>query len=95
MIDREVTIYISDQSPQCKNLLEQMDEWGVLYHTKNVSENKDYLNELQSEGVYGTPTLFIEGEHKPILGFQKNKIRHILGLGLKASANNDFREESD
>lgn len=93
MIDRDVTIYISEGCIHCADLLEQMDEWEVPYRTKNISENSDYLQELQSEGIYGTPATFIEGELKPVLGFQKNQISHILGVGMKTSANIYFPGE--
>jgi len=30
--------------------------------------------------IFGTPATFIEGEYKAILGFQKEKLKHALGI---------------
>lgn len=87
MSNRNVTIYISDGCVKCADLLAQMNEWNISYHVKNISKSSKHLEELQEMGVYGTPATSIEGEHKAVLGFQKNKIMHALGLGV-----NDFSE---
>lgn len=87
MNNRNVTIYISEGCVKCADLLAQMNKWNISYHVKNISKSSEYLEELQKMGIYGTPATFIEGEHKAVLGFQKNKIMHALGLGM-----NDFSE---
>jgi len=30
--------------------------------------------------IFGTPATFIEGEYKAILGFQREKLKHTLGI---------------
>ncbi|GAB3045403.1 thioredoxin domain-containing protein [Virgibacillus ainsalahensis] len=83
MTEKNVMIYIGDNNSQCKELLEQMEKWDVSYKTKNVSQNKNYMKELQDVGIYGTPATFIE-EEDPILGCQINKIKYNLGIGTNS-----------
>ncbi|WP_373895133.1 glutaredoxin family protein [Virgibacillus natechei] len=84
MSEQHVTIYISDENSQCKKLIQQLDEWDVSYTTKNVTQNRDYMKELQDIGIFGTPATFVDNQ-SAILGFQKNKIKYALGFG-----NNSF-----
>ncbi|WP_163971727.1 glutaredoxin family protein [Oceanobacillus halotolerans] len=78
MNNRDITIYISNNSQVCENLITQLDQWGVVYKLKNISEHPSYREELQQENIFGTPTMFIDGE--AILGFQKNRIKQVLGI---------------
>ena len=80
MNNRTVTIYISDHDPTCTDLLKQMDAWKISYQTKNISRQSEHLKELQEMEIFGTPATFIEGEYKAILGFQKEKLKHALGI---------------
>ncbi|GAB3791214.1 glutaredoxin family protein [Virgibacillus kimchii] len=81
MIDKEVVVYISDDSKKCDQLLAELDQLDVNYKTKNVTKNKSYMRDLQNEGVYGTPATFIGNEKNPILGFQKSTIIKALKDG--------------
>lgn len=80
MKDKNVIIYVSDNNPHCKKVLNQMDKWDVSYKIKNVTQNSNYMRDLQDQGIYGTPATFIKDKSKVILGFQKNEIKHALGL---------------
>ncbi len=94
MRNQNVTIYISDGCSKCADLLAQMNEWNISYQVKNISKHREHLEELQKMNIYGTPATFIEGEHKPVLGFQKSKIQHALGLQLSAFSDSRFHDQS-
>ncbi|WP_284141749.1 MULTISPECIES: glutaredoxin family protein [unclassified Virgibacillus] len=79
MAEREIVVYISNHCSQCDALTDQLDDWGVAYTTKNVTENNHYRKEMQENGIYGTPATFIEGNQKAILGFQKERLQIELG----------------
>ncbi len=81
MEDKEVVVYISDNSRKCDQLLSELDKMEINYETKNVTKNKSYMKELQNQGVYGTPATFIDNDKSPILGLQKNKIIQALDEG--------------
>lgn len=79
MNGQHVMIYTSDNCSDCKKVIEKMENWGVDYTAKNVSDNKSYLTELQNKGIYGTPATFVDDY--PVLGYQENKLKDVLGLG--------------
>jgi len=81
MSHKKVTVYISDDSNKCDQLLIELDKLDINYETKNVTSNKNFMKELQNEGVYGTPATFIGNHKSPILGVQKNKIKQTLNEG--------------
>jgi len=81
MNEKKVVVYISEDSSKCDQLLFELDKLAVNYETKNVTNNKNFMNELQNEGVYGTPATFIGNNKNPILGVQKNKIKRVLEEG--------------
>ncbi|AUJ25105.1 glutaredoxin family protein [Virgibacillus dokdonensis] len=76
----DVIVYISTNCKACEEVIEFLQEWTIMYQTKNVNENPSNMKELQSFGVFGTPTIFIAGKEEPILGFQKNKLKYCLGI---------------
>ncbi|ALX49155.1 glutaredoxin family protein [Lentibacillus amyloliquefaciens] len=78
MSDQEVIVYTSENSEQCQSLLGKLNQWDIDYKQRNVTENREYLNELQEEGIYGTPATFVN--KKVVLGNQVNKIKHALGM---------------
>ena len=80
MNNQNVVIYISDNSTFCNKVINLMEEHDVSYKVKNVSQNKEYMRELQRDGIYGTPALFIDGEKRSILGYQKNRILKALNI---------------
>lgn len=83
MNNKKVTIYISDRDPNCTGLLKQMDAWNIAYQTKNISRQSEHLKELQEMEIFGTPAIFVEGEYKAILGFQKEKLKRALGIASR------------
>ncbi|RDW15077.1 glutaredoxin family protein [Oceanobacillus chungangensis] len=86
MSNKNVIIYISEDNPHCSQVLKLMDTLEVRYKTKNVTKDGQYLQELQSKGIFGTPATFIEDRKYPILGFQKEKL--ISALRKRKSRSN-------
>ncbi|HLR62952.1 MAG TPA: glutaredoxin domain-containing protein [Lentibacillus sp.] len=78
MNEQEVIVYTSENSLQCEKLLDQLNQWDIDYKQRNVTEHKEYLDDLQEEGIFGTPATFVD--EKVVLGAQVNKIKHALGM---------------
>lgn len=89
MSERNVIVYISDDCSQCDKLLAHLNKLNVNYKTKNVTENHEYMEQLQEQGVFGTPTTFVDNHM--ILGMQKRKINRMLEAGNRG---NTFMHES-
>ncbi|MFC4025337.1 glutaredoxin domain-containing protein [Oceanobacillus longus] len=80
MSNNQVIIYISNNnSIQSNKVINLMNEHNIPFITKNVSDNTEHMKELQAKEIYGTPATYID-DQKVILGYQKNKIKHALGL---------------
>ncbi|TQS76426.1 glutaredoxin family protein [Ornithinibacillus gellani] len=77
---KEAVIFISNNCEKCDDLLEQLDAWNISYETKNVTDNREYMKELQDQGVYGTPATFVKNGSRVILGLQFNRIKQALGV---------------
>ncbi|MEX1030435.1 MAG: FAD-dependent oxidoreductase [Paenibacillaceae bacterium] len=73
-----VILYSSTGCPRCHQVKEQLQEWGVAYEERNITDNQTYFEDLQQRKIFGTPATFIN--NKPILGFQPDKLRKALGL---------------
>lgn len=78
MNNQEVIVYTSEKSLQCEKLLGKLKQWDINYKQRNVTVNREYLEELQEEGIYGTPATFVN--ETVVLGTQINKIKHALGM---------------
>lgn len=78
MNSEEVVLYVSDNSPKCQKVLELVKDYNVSYKIKNVTQNSDYLKEIQRSGIYSTPAMFVPGEKESIQGYQKDTIQRAL-----------------
>lgn len=90
MSEKEAVIFISNNCVKCDDLLDQLDEWNISYETKNVSDNREYMKELQEKGVYGTPATFVKDSSRAILGLQLNRIKQALGLNGASFRNHSY-----
>ncbi|SEN82698.1 Glutaredoxin [Amphibacillus marinus] len=72
----EVTVYVSDNCPECEQVIDLIEQFNISYTKKNISENKTYLSELQEHNIYATPAVMMNNEK--ILGFQKYKIEYLI-----------------
>lgn len=71
MVSQRVVVYISEDSPHCKDLLSQLDHWQINYETRNVTKNRRYMQELQENDIFGTPATVVND--RMVLGSQINK----------------------
>lgn len=76
MQGKEVIVYVSDNCKECDRVKEYLELLGADYKLKNVTEERNFLKELQTRHIYATPATIINGE--VILGFQKQKIENEL-----------------
>jgi glutaredoxin len=74
----DVVIYVSDDHQDSTKVVQLVKEYDVSFQIKNVTQNIEDMKEMQNNGVYGTPVLFIEEGKDSILGFQQERIRHAL-----------------
>jgi thioredoxin reductase (NADPH) len=73
-----VILYSSTGCPRCHQVKEQLQQWGVAYEERNITDNLTYFEDLQQRKIFGTPATFIN--NKPILGFQPDKLKKALGI---------------
>ncbi|MDL4840143.1 glutaredoxin family protein [Aquibacillus rhizosphaerae] len=79
MKKQEVVVYVSNNCDDCEKVLTFLDRLGVQFQLKNVTDNQDYMRDLQKQKIYATPVVFIDD--LSILGFQEERIMQVLGLG--------------
>jgi len=59
----KTTVYTKTGCPWCKEMLVYLNKQGVKYEEKNVSENSDFMEQLQNISSQDkTPTLNIDGK---------------------------------
>ena len=85
----EVIVYTATGCPHCQKVKKQLEEWNIPYEERNVSEHREYFEELRSKRIFGTPATFING--KLILGFQPEKMKERLQIH---SQENERRTDS-
>lgn len=78
MENHDVVVYISKDNNYCKKVIQLIEDAEVSYEVKNVSDNREYMKELQKDGIYGTPATFIKGMDRTILGYQKREILNAI-----------------
>jgi len=59
----KTTVYTKTGCSWCKEMLDYLNKKGVKYEEKNVSENADFMEQLQNISSQDkTPTLNIDGK---------------------------------
>jgi len=59
----KTTVYTKTGCPWCKEILSHLNKKGVKFEEKNVSENPDFMEQLQNISSQDkTPTLNIDGK---------------------------------
>ena len=74
---KKVTVYTSSTCPYCTLATDYLDEKGVEYEEKNITESSEAREELMQMGHTGVPIILVDDEE--IVGFDKVKIDTILG----------------
>ncbi|MAG22425.1 MAG: NrdH-redoxin [Candidatus Diapherotrites archaeon] len=78
MADAKVIVYSTPTCPWCQMAKEFFDENKIPYEHKDVSVDKDAMNEMiKKSGQMGVPVLDING--KIIVGFDVEAIKKALG----------------
>lgn len=66
MLFMKILIYTKTSCPWCIAVTNFLNEKGINYEEKNVSENEDYMKELEDRtGQNYAPTLDIDGDIYP------------------------------
>jgi thioredoxin reductase (NADPH) len=74
----QVIIYTSTGCSYCAQLKRWLDERGVVFAERNVTENPAYFEELHALGIFTSPVALIGDT--PVVGFRPNKMKELLGL---------------
>ncbi|WP_196493841.1 glutaredoxin family protein [Ornithinibacillus caprae] len=79
-MDLQITVYISDNCKYCQRVLDMLNESNVRYEVKNVTQEKNFMKELQGQGIFGTPATYIHRNDHFILGLQTEKLKKVLNI---------------
>lgn len=71
-----VTIYTSSTCAYCTMAKEFLNEKGVSYEEKNISNDPAARKELMQKGYMGVPVIVVNGEE--IVGFDKARLEQLL-----------------
>lgn len=71
-----VVIYSSNTCGYCKQAKEYLQEKGVNYEEKNISNDPAARRELMQKGYMGVPVIVVNGEE--IVGFDKSRLEQLL-----------------
>ena len=77
-MSRTITIYTSEGCGYCRKLKNFLAEHSLDYTEKNVTAHPEYLEELQAQGIWAVPTVFIGDQAVP--GYRPNQLKEILEL---------------
>jgi len=76
---KQVKIYSTPTCPFCIRAKQFLKENNIAYEDFDVGANQEAANEMvEKSGQMGVPVLDIEGEI--IVGFDKERIKQVLGL---------------
>ena len=75
----KIKVYSTDTCPYCHMAKDFLKENNIEFEDINVEEDKAQAEEMvKKSGQYGVPVVEIDDEI--IIGFDKEKIKEILGL---------------
>ena len=78
---KSITVYSTPTCPYCHQLKGYLKENDVEFVDKNVAEDTAARDEMvQKSGQLGVPVSVI-GDDDVIVGFDKEKISELLGIG--------------
>lgn len=78
---KKVKIYTTTTCTYCKMAKDFFREKGVPYEEYNVGTDVEKRKEmLDISGQMGVPVITVEGEAEPVIGFDKPRLVHALGL---------------
>jgi glutaredoxin-like YruB-family protein len=78
-MDKKVIVYSTPTCPYCIRTKQFLTENNIIFENFDVSADHAKAEEMiEKSGQMGVPVLDIEGEI--IVGFDKEKIKEVLGL---------------
>lgn len=78
-MDKKITVYSTPMCPFCIRAKQFLKDSNVQFEDIDVSENQDKAQDMiKRSGQMGVPVIDIGGEI--IVGFDKEKIKEVLGL---------------
>lgn len=75
---KKVTVYTSTGCGYCATLKQWLQQRNIAFDEKNVTDNPAFMDELTSQGIFGTPVTKIDDEF--VIGWRPNKMTEVLGL---------------
>lgn len=73
---KKVIVYTSNTCPYCNSAKEYLNDKGVDYEERNISQNKEARIELTKRGIRSVPTIIIGDE--VVVGFDPAKLDKLL-----------------
>ena len=82
----QVTVYSTTTCPYCKMLKDHLSQNNITFSEKLVDQDDSAREEMMKDsgGFLGVPFTVIvkdNGNKDTIIGFDKNKVNQVLGLG--------------
>ena len=78
-MDRKVIVYSTSGCSYCVRAKQFLQENNIIFENFDISSDQQKTQEMiQKSGQMGVPVLDIDGEI--IVGFDKEKIKKVLGL---------------
>ncbi len=76
-MERRVVLYSQPGCFFCRLAKEFLDEKGVKYEERDITEDATALAELDARGVMATPVIVVDGEM--VVGFDRQRLTALLG----------------
>ncbi len=74
-----IKVYSTPTCPYCVTLKEFLKEKGFPFQDIDVSQDKQYLDEMvEKTGQYGVPVVDIDGQ--VVIGFDRERIMQLLNI---------------
>lgn len=71
-------LYSSTGCPYCEKIKNDLNNWGIEYENRNVTENPQFFDDLHAMGIFSAPVTIIDGE--TFIGYRPNKMKQYLGI---------------
>jgi len=78
-MDKKVTVYSTPTCPFCIRAKQYLKDNKIKFEDIDVSENQEKAQEMiKKSGQMGVPVIEIDGDI--VVGFDKDKIKEIIGI---------------
>ncbi|MGG1677060.1 glutaredoxin family protein [Neobacillus sp. NRS-1170] len=80
MMSKQVIVYTTNDCIECTMVKKVLTEEGILFETRNVSENPEYQKEVEGYGFLGVPVTVVG--NRVVKGFT-NELKELMELAKK------------